>query len=151
VYKRQVIVRAGPYDNLIYLCSPPGWASQNGGTTGGGNAQAITVTTLADLQNYASSSTPRVIFVNGVIGSGVSTRVSVGSNKTIIGLPGATLNGGFDIKNVSNVIIRNMRIQGPGAIDVDGVDCITVDNSTNVWLDHLEIFDGQDGNTDIVN
>jgi len=106
---------------------------------------------LADLQNYASSSTPRVIFVNGVIGSGVSTRVSVGSNKTIIGLPGATLNGGFEIKNVSNVIIRNMKIQGPGAIDVDGVDCITVDNSTNVWLDHLEILDGQDGNTDIVN
>ena len=106
---------------------------------------------MADLQNYASSSTPRVIFVNGVIGSGVSTRVSVGSNKTIIGLPGATLNGGFDIKNVSNVIIRNMKIQGPGAIDVDGVDCITVDNSTNVWLDHLEILDGQDGNTDIVN
>ncbi|HPD18903.1 MAG TPA: pectate lyase, partial [Candidatus Goldiibacteriota bacterium] len=136
---------------VVYLCSPVGWASQNGGTTGGGSAAAVTVTTLSALQTEASSSNARVIFVQGTMGSGVSTRVTVASNKTIIGLPGATLIGGFDVKNASNVIIRNMKIQGPGSVDVDGVDCITVSNSTNVWLDHLDISDGQDGNLDIVN
>src|SRR5690606_1528143 len=35
--------------------------------------------------------------------------------------------------------------------DVDGTDCILIDNSTNVWLDHLEVYDGQDGNMDVVN
>jgi hypothetical protein len=44
-----------------------------------------------------------------------------------------------------------MTIKGPGAIDVDGVDCMTIDNSTNVWIDHCSLIDGQDGNMDIVN
>jgi pectate lyase len=132
-------------------CTPVGWAAQNGSTTGGGNVSPVTVTTLSELQAQANSSGSKVIYVSGVMGAGVGTRVSVSSNKTIFGLPGATLNGGFDIKNASNVILRNMIIKGPGAIDVDGVDCITIDNSTNVWIDHCNISDGQDGNLDIVN
>jgi uncharacterized repeat protein (TIGR02543 family) len=84
------------------------------------------------------------------MGAGVATRVVVAANKTIIGLPGATLIGGFDIKT-SNVIVRNMKIQGPGSVDVNGVDCITIDGATNVWIDHCDLYDGQDGNMDIVN
>ena len=131
-------------------CSPVGWATQNGGTTGGGTAAPVTVTTLSALQSQASSSGAKVIYVSGTMGSGVSTRVSVASNKTIIGLPGAKLIGGFDV-GASNIIIRNMIIQGPGAVDVNGVDCITIDGGTNVWIDHCELYDGQDGNMDIVN
>ena len=131
-------------------CIPIGWASQNGGTTGGGAATPVTVTTLSALQTQASSTGAKVIYVSGTMGAGVGTRVVVSSNKTIFGLPGATLSGGFDVKNASNVIIRNMIVKGPGAIDVDGVDCITVQNSTNVWVDHCDISDGQDGNFDIV-
>jgi len=133
------------------LCAPVGWCTQNGGTTGGGSATPVTVYSLADLQTQASSSGAKVIVVSGTMGNGVATRVAVASNKTIFGLPGATLVGGFDIKNASNVILRNMRVQGPGAVDVDGVDCVSVQNSTNVWIDHLDIWDGQDGNLDIVN
>ncbi|MFT3681467.1 MAG: InlB B-repeat-containing protein [Ferruginibacter sp.] len=133
-------------------CSPVGWATQNGGTTGGGSATPITVTTLADLQTQAKASGAKVIYVSGTMGAGVGTRVSVAANKTIIGLPGATLYGGFDVK-ASNIIIRNMTIRGPGAVDVDGVDCITIDGSsaTNIWIDHCDIYDGQDGNLDISN
>ncbi len=132
-------------------CAPVGWATQNGGTTGGGNAAPVTVSTLADLQTQAKSSGAKVIYVSGTMGSGVGTRVAVSANKTIIGLPGAKLLGGFDVKSTSNVIIRNMKIQGPGAVDVNGVDCITIDAATNVWIDHCEIYDGQDGNLDISN
>lgn len=132
-------------------CAPVGWATQNGGTTGGGTAAPITVSTLSELQAQASSTGAKVIYVSGSMGSGVSTRVKVTANKTIIGLPGARLIGGFDVKSTSNVIIRNMKIQGPGAVDVNGVDCITIDAATNVWIDHCEIYDGQDGNLDISN
>jgi len=133
-------------------CAPVGWATQNGGTTGGGSATPVTVTTLADLQTQASSSGAKVIYVSGTVGTGVGTRVNVAANKTIIGLPGARLFGGFTIK-ASNVIIRNMTVQGPGAVDVDGVDCITIDGTaaTNIWIDHCNIYDGQDGNLDISN
>ncbi|MES2850369.1 MAG: T9SS type A sorting domain-containing protein [Bacteroidota bacterium] len=133
-------------------CAPIGWATQNGGTTGGGTATPVTVTTLSALQTQASSSGAKVIYVSGTVGTGVGTRVNVAANKTIIGLPGAKLIGGFDLKK-NNIIIRNMIIQGPGAVDVDGVDCITIDgtSTTNVWIDHCDIYDGQDGNLDISN
>jgi pectate lyase len=138
--------------NLIAqdLCAPVGWATLNGGTTGGGNAIPITVSTLADLQTQANSTGVKVIYVSGTMGAGVTTRVPVAANKTIIGLSGATLIGGFDVKN-NNVIIRNMRIQGPGSVDVNGVDCIAIDGANNVWIDHCDIYDGQDGNMDITN
>lgn len=132
------------------LCTPIGWATLNGGTTGGGAANPITVSTLSDLQTQANSTGAKVIYVSGVMGAGVSTRVPVAANKTIIGLPGATLIGGFDVKN-NNVIIRNMKIQGPGSVDVNGVDCIAIDGANNVWIDHCDIYDGQDGNMDITN
>ncbi len=133
-------------------CAPVGWATQNGGTTGGGSAAPVTVTNLADLITQAKATTAKVIYVSGSMGSGVSTRVTVAANKTIIGLPGATLYGGFDI-STKNVIIRNMIIHGPGSVDVDGVDCITIQGSgaTNIWVDHCDIYDGQDGNFDISN
>lgn len=132
------------------LCTPIGWATLNGGTTGGGTASPVTVSTLTDLQTQANSTGAKVIYVSGVMGAGVSTRVPVAANKTIIGLAGATLIGGFDVKN-NNVIIRNMKIQGPGSVDVNGVDCITIDGANNVWIDHCDIYDGQDGNMDITN
>ncbi len=132
------------------MCTPIGWAAQNGGTTGGGNVAPVTVTNIADLQTQAKSTGAKVIYVSGVMGAGVGTRVAVAANKTIIGLPGATLLGGFDVK-ANNIIIRNMKIQGPGSVDVNGVDCITIDGASNVWIDHCDIYDGQDGNMDIVN
>lgn len=133
-------------------CAPVGWATENGGTTGGGNATPVTVTSASELQNELNSGDPKVIYVDGSIGSGVGTRISIEENdKTIFGMPGATLNGGFDVE-ANNIIIRNLIIQGPGAEDVDGVDCITLQKSaTNVWMDHLDIRDGQDGNMDITN
>lgn len=133
-------------------CAPVGWATQNGGTTGGGSATPVTVTSLSDLTTRANGSGSRVIYVSGTMGSGVGTRVRVAANTTIIGLPGATLYGGFDVRG-NNVIIRNMIVRGPGANDVDGVDCINIDGSgvTNVWIDHCDVYDGQDGNLDITN
>lgn len=143
--------------------APMGWASQNGGTTGGKGGQEITVTTMAELQKYAKTSGKYVIWVKGTMGSygtrgnGDGDRVTLTSDKSILGLPGAHVKGGFDLSGVKNVILRNLTIEGPGACDNDcgtagenRQDNITIVNgTTNVWLDHLEILDGEDGNTDI--
>lgn len=139
------------FDNLVYLPTAPGWASENGGITGGGQTQPFPVTTVETLQNLTSSEEPRTILISGIMGQGLSTKIYINSNKTIIGSENSLLRGSFYIKDARNIIIRNLTIQGPGAIDVNGPDCITIDNSTNVWLDHLDIYDGQDGNLDIVN
>ncbi len=136
---------------------PGGWASMNGGTTGGAGGTEVTVTTMADLQKYAQMSGKYIIWVQGVMGSyGTSgssdgDRVVVASDKSILGLPGAEVKGGFDLqKGVSNIILRNLKVQGPGAIDVNGLDAVHIQQDVkNVWVDHMDIADGEDGNLDI--
>jgi pectate lyase len=77
------------------------------------------------------------------------------SNTTIIGTaPGVLLKGHIELRTVSNIIIRNIAVQGYpcGAFEAcrAGEDAVQVVEGTHhVWLDHLDIFDGQDGNCDI--
>ncbi len=145
-------------------CKPIGWATRSGRTstpfevTGGGNATPITVTTFADLQKYAKDSSPRVIYIDGTLGSGWSgttgDRLNItGSNKTIIGLrPGTVLKAPIHISKASNIIVRNIVIQGPGSNADQAWDNLTIENdgSKNIWIDHCEFWDGQDGNADVV-
>jgi pectate lyase len=129
---------------------PAGWASLSGGVTGGAGGPVTEVSTLAELQSLAKASGKQVILIKGRLGNGTS-RVAVASDKTLFGLPGAVLAGGIDIKDVTNVIVRNLKVEGPGAVDVDGVDAVTVQECSRIWLDHLDVSDGQDGNMDITN
>jgi pectate lyase len=151
----------------VWAASPTepaiGWASANGGTTGGAGGTEVTVTSMADLQKYAKTSGKYIIWVKGVMGSygtrgnGNSDRVVLTSDKSILGLPGAHVKGGFDINNVKNVIIRNLIVEGPGAVDNDGgtagegrQDAISIVNEAkNIWLDHVTVMDGEDGNADV--
>ena len=145
-------------------CKPIGWATRSGRTstefnvTGGGNATPITVTTFADLQKYAKDSSPRVIYIDGTLGDGWSgtsgSRLNItASNKTIIGLkPGTLLKAPIHITSkASNIIIRNIVIQGPGSNADQAWDNLTIEGeSKNIWIDHCEFWDGQDGNADVV-
>ena len=143
-------------------CKPIGWATRSGRSstafevTGGGNATPITVTTLADLQKYAKDSSPRVIYIDGTLGSGWNgksgDRVDItGSNKTIIGLrPGTELKAVVYIKKASNIILRNIVIKGPGSNADQAWDNFNIENAQNIWVDHCEFWDGQDGNADVV-
>jgi pectate lyase len=144
--------------------SPPppgdlvGWASTNGGTTGGGTATPITVTTLAELNAAVVGTAPAVIYVTAVLVPGT---VNIGSNKTIVGLCGAEIHGHVNISTSANVILRNIKIVGydctdAGAISAhqcaSGLDAVTVINGAhNLWFDHLDVSDGSDGNLDITN
>jgi pectate lyase len=139
--------------------SPVGWASLNGGTTGGGSATGLVVTTLAAFNTAAKGTTPAVIFVSGNLGQGTAT---IGSNKTILGCSGTnpTLSGHVGLSSSANVIIRNLNIVGfnckPPDVDTanggecqNGQDAVTVQKSHNIWFDHDAISDGSDGNLDI--
>ena len=137
---------------------PTGWASEQGGTTGGAGGTEVTVDNIDSLKKYAKvKNTPYIIFLKGTVGSygthGLQddSVVDISSNKSILGLPGARLNGRFSINKDSNIIVRNITIRMSGAVDVNGDDCFTIQgNSRHIWLDHLDIADGQDGNADVV-
>ena len=126
--------------------TPIGFATLNGGTTGGKGAQVVTATTYAELKMYAESSTAYVIRVQGTIANGANGgKVSIKSNKTIVGVAStAFLNGvGLEIANNNNVIIQNLRMTMMGvttrtetagvytASDDEGVPAISSTGATS--------------------
>jgi pectate lyase len=140
-----------------------GWAAESSNgvttTTGGGSATPVTVTTLADLQNAVKGSTAAVVYVEGVMAAG---SVSIGANKTVVGVCGAEIHGHVSVNGASNVIVRNLKIVGYAvgncALDPSydsgvgcssGQDAISVQNGDHIWFDHCDISDGTDGNLDI--
>jgi pectate lyase len=125
-----------------------GFASVNGGTTGGAAGPTVTVTTGAALEQYAGTNSPYTILVSGRIT--VDDMITVVANKSIIGvgstaeITGGGLQLGSTTRPGNNVIIRNIRFSA--ASD----DSISVTNSAhNVWIDHNEFLPGYDGSLDI--
>ncbi|MGW1216091.1 pectate lyase family protein [Streptomyces sp. NPDC002499] len=109
--------------------SPVGFGA---GTTGGGSATAVTVSTLDAFKSAVTGSTSKVVRVNGLIS--LSGQVDIGSNTTVLGVGSASgfTGGGLRLKKVTNVVVRNLNISKP----VAPADGITVQASTKVWLDH---------------
>jgi pectate lyase len=109
--------------------SPVGFGA---GTTGGGNATAVTVSTLDAFKSAVTGSSSKVVKVNGLIS--LSGQVDIGSNTTVLGVGSASgfTGGGLRLKKVTNVVVRNLNISKP----VAPADGITVQASTKVWIDH---------------
>ena len=125
--------------------------------TGGAGENVTEVTTARQLIDAVSGTRAATVYVKGEIS--LDATIPVGSNKSIIGLPGATISnlhrdenaGIFLLRDSDNVIIRNLTLKGPGAYDIDAnyADNISVTGSTRIWVDHCDIQDGIDGNFDI--
>lgn len=112
-----------------------GYASTNGGTKGGAGGSTTTVSTLSQFTAAAEATKPLVVVVKGTITG--STKVRVGSDKTIIGATGAKLQGvGLYIKKQENVIIRNLAIK---EVKAASGDAINIQASKNVWIDHCDL------------
>ena len=130
-----------------------GFATQNGGTTGGKGKSEVTVDNVNDLKSYAKAGN-KIIYVKPGTYMGP---IEVGSNVTIYGYQGAiiaqpTTGSAMKLSGSKNVIIRNLVFKGIGAHDDDDEDCLQVNHeSKNVWIDHVDIYDGHDGNLDITN
>ena len=128
-------------------------ATQNGGTTGGKGYSEVTVDNVNDLKTHAKAGN-KIIYVKPGTYMGP---VEVGSNVTIYGYQGAiiaqpTSGSAMKLSGSKNVIIRNLKFKGVGAHDDDDEDCLQVNHeSKNVWIDHVDVYDGHDGNLDITN
>ncbi|WP_406450919.1 polysaccharide lyase family 1 protein [Streptomyces sp. NBC_01622] len=109
--------------------SPVGFGA---GTTGGGSATAVTVSTLDAFKSAVTGSSSKVVKVNGLIS--LSGQVDIGSNTTVLGVGSASgfTGGGLRLKKVTNIVVRNLNISKP----VAPADGITVQASTKVWIDH---------------
>ncbi|SHG13194.1 Por secretion system C-terminal sorting domain-containing protein [Flavobacterium fluvii] len=153
------------YGNEITFTTPAStWLSEpigyGEGTTGGGTPTAsntITVTNATELE-AALKGTKSVILVFGTITLNAPISIVL-KNKSLIGLPGATIynterlipekTGNISLGAGShNVIIRNILFKGAGAYDVDGNDLISNYGCTKLWVDHCEFQDGVDDSFD---
>jgi pectate lyase len=114
------------------------------GTTGGGSASPVTVTSSSALLSNMQASGARVIRVSGMIS--ISGMQDVASDKTIIGVGSGSgiTGGGLDIDGVSNVIIQNLNFRNWAD---DGIN--VQDGSTRIWIDHNNFSNGYDGALDI--
>nr|MCU0417967.1 Ig-like domain-containing protein [Cytophagaceae bacterium] len=143
-------------------CVPVGFATQNGGVTGGGTATPRVVTNYADLRTALTTATVKVVHIQGVITFPANGRINLQdqTGKTIFGLPGARLisvdrtasgSGILYVRRCNNIIFRNIIFEGTGAYDTDGNDNMTIDQCQNIWIDHCDFQDGTDGNLDFKN
>jgi pectate lyase len=102
------------------------------GTTGGGSGAGTTVTSCSALETAAAAG--GVVKINGLL-SGCGA-ILVASDTTVLGV-GANSGlkeGGFRLKKVSNVILRNLVISPPKK-----GDAIDVETSTQIWVDHCDL------------
>lgn len=142
---------AAPVSGYSRGDTPEGWASQSGGTTGGAGGTEVSVTTMSQLQSEAKSPGKKVILVAKGTYTG---SLILSSDKSILGRePGVLIKGSVHIPKQSNIILRNLAIQGDRCDSYDackaGDDGIGITESHHIWLDHIDISDGQDGNCDI--
>lgn len=150
----------GPILETLASWDLEGFARDNplGPTTGGGHpsktAEQVTVANTTAFLAAVSDNVPRIIHVRGLLNFTSGGRPRIGSNKSILGLhKSAHITGrGLDIVNADNVIVRNLKIS-----HILDADCITIRNSTRVWIDHNEFFsdistgpDTYDGQVDII-
>jgi pectate lyase len=123
---------------------PIGFASVAPGTTGGRGGQVVTASSSDELRRYLITRDPMVVQVSGALA--LSGMTPVGSNKTILGIgsDAKIANGGFNLSNVNNVIIRNLTFEGSpdDAINIQ-------DSSHHVWIDHNVLTKANDGLLDI--
>ncbi|MCA2017078.1 polysaccharide lyase [Vibrio tritonius] len=166
-----VSAQAGPlYTNEALTEATIGFATQNGGTTGGANADSAHIYLVSSISAFEAAldedeGDARIIQIQGTIdisgGTAYSSfndqksrsQIKIPSNTTIIGVTSDAgfTNGSLVMSHVNNVIIRNIHIETP--VDVaphfesgDGWnaewDSMTITYSKNVWVDHVTFDDG---------
>ena len=139
----------------VDYCASSAWGYAGTSVTGGGNAAPTLVQSESELKNALKNSNKVIIITRDIT---ISDQISCDkSNLTVMALPGVKLVSTAQTKTVSgilglkgsNIILRNITFEGPGAYDCDGKDNLTLDGATRVWVDHCDFQDGCDGNFDI--
>ncbi|KAL2793838.1 pectin lyase fold/virulence factor [Aspergillus germanicus] len=123
-----------------------GYASLNGGTTGGAGGTTTTVASYAEFTAAVEGDEPKVVIVSGAITESAKS-ATVGSNTSILGADAnAVLDGfGINIKKAENVIVRNLGVKN---VLADNGDAIAAEYSTNIWIDHVDVSSNRDHDKD---
>lgn len=126
--------------------TPIGYASENGGTTGGTGGTTTTLSTYPQFTAAVAGTAKKVVVVSAPI-TKVASQVKVGSNTSILGASSKVIFTGFGllIKGAENVIVRNIAIAK--VLAANG-DAIGVQKSSNVWLDHIDVSSDQSHDKD---
>jgi len=128
-----------------------GYATVEGGTTGGKGGRTNTVTTPDEFRVAASAAEKLNILVSGRLDLGSNT-VKVAANKTIIGLgsDAGFVGHGF-LEGVSNIILRNLSFANPQGVGqgMGRGDGMTANATHHVWVDHCNFGECADGQFDI--
>ncbi|MGW2444430.1 pectate lyase family protein [Streptomyces sp. NPDC001675] len=113
------------------------------GTTGGGGATAVTVSTPDAFKAAVAGGSAKVVKVNGLIS--LSGQIDIGSNTTVLGVGSSSgfTGGGLRLKKVTNVVVRNLNLS-----KAVKTDAITVQASTKVWIDHNTLSSDRDHGKD---
>jgi pectate lyase len=86
----------------------------------------------------------KIIVLSGEITGNATVRI--GSNKSLIGKPDASLVGiGLRVLRQSNVIIRNIKIT---KVLASAGDALGIQESSKVWADHLDLSSDRDHDKD---
>ncbi len=123
---------------------PIGWASVEGGTSGGLGGAAVTVADAKELAASLKGDAPKSVLISGTIV--LTDKVRVGSNKTILGIgsDGGLKGAGLHLHGVHNVLIRNLSIHD--SID----DAVNIESgSHHIWIDHCDFSQCHDGLVDV--
>jgi pectate lyase len=107
--------------------------------TGGVLGDVVYVTSISELQNYASGSTPYTIVIKGNLSASSITKVTVGKNKTFVGsFSNHTLNNVHfrAISSSGNVIFKNITFSHSGNLNANDDIQVYISNGNNFWLDH---------------
>lgn len=146
------VITAAPDFNTVY-----GFASLNGGTTGGSGAGRVEVAVCngadltAALTNPAYADKPLTIYVDGVITWHNSGNKDIKLNRPNVSIIGRGADAEFWGTGIhitaSNVVIRNLKMYKVPQTRGQG-DIITIDGRNgpvrNVWIDHNELFNDLD-------
>ena len=73
-----------------------GYASQNGGTTGGSGGTTVTVASFAEFTAAVAGTAKKVVVVSGPI-TQTAAQVKIGSNTSIIGKDSKAVLNGFGV------------------------------------------------------
>ena len=112
-----------------------GYATVNRPTTGGISGPTVTVTNLADFRAAVAGSVPKTVYVSGIIKGTGYDPVYVGSNTSIIGESGGTLEGiNLYLFTVNNVILQNLILKN---YVTESSVCLKF-RSHHIWIDHCD-------------
>lgn len=135
-----------------------GYATQNGGTTGGSGGTTVYASTGDEILGYISEkkdgvyASGLIIIVNGTItpSNTSATKIDIKDCRdvSLIGAgSGAEFNGiGVKVYKAGNVILRNLNIHH---VDIGDKDCIGIEGpADHIWVDHCELHNEYGDNVD---